>query len=349
MASAQDTLKLTFIGDVMQHGPQIKSAYDSESGTYDYTECFQYLKTEMSQSDITIANLEFTLAGPPYQGYPMFSAPDATVSALKDAGVDILVTANNHTCDRRKNGVIRTLDVLDSLEIGHTGSFRNQTEKDSLYPMLIEEKGFRLALLNYTYGTNGMPIEEPTRVNLIAVDSIKADLAEAAKMEVDKVIVFVHWGSEYTHKPNQKQKDWAQLFFDHGADIVIGAHSHVVQPMIFQKQDSIISERLLVYSLGNFISNQRTAPRDGGAMVDLSLVKDELGVRVDDVAYRLTWVWLPIRDGKRKYYVLPAEKYEQNKQMMDTWSHNKMKKYIETARGVLEKENVNVPEIRSQN
>ena len=202
----QDTLSLTFIGDVMQHGPQIKSAYDTTTKKYNYDDCFIYLKEEMSSADLTIANLEVTLGGKPYSGYPMFSAPDQLAEALQNARVDILVTANNHTCDRRKKGVVRTLDVLDTLGIPHTGSFRNQIEKDSLYPLLIEEKGFRLALLNYTYGTNGMPVEHPIKVNLIEEDSINKDLAKAKEMNVDKVIVFVHWGSEYTHKPNQKQE-----------------------------------------------------------------------------------------------------------------------------------------------
>lgn len=329
----------------MQHGPQIKAAYDPVLKKYQYDSCFKYIKEEISSADLTIANLEFTLAGKPYTGYPMFSAPDAAAEGLKNAGVDILVTANNHTCDRRKKGTIRTLDVLDTLDLLHTGSFRNQTEKDTLYPLLIEKKGFRLALLNYTYGTNGMPVDEPTRVNLIQEDSIKRDLQKADSMKVDKVIVFVHWGSEYKHVPNQKQKDWAKLFFDNGADIVIGAHPHVVQPMIYQPADSLSDERVLVYSLGNFVSNQRTSPRDGGAIFNLQLIRgQERNVEIGEVGYLQTWVWLPIRNGRRNYFVLPASKYEKYKGVMDTWSNNKMKTYLKAARKVFDDKNQGVKE-----
>ncbi|MEQ9231445.1 MAG: CapA family protein, partial [Cyclobacteriaceae bacterium] len=119
LSNAQDTLSMTFIGDIMQHGPQITSAYNSAAKKYQYDSCFKYIRHEMSSSDLTIANLEFTFGGEPYSGYPMFSAPDQMGEALQNAGVDVLVTANNHTCDRRKAGVIRTLDVLDTLQMAH--------------------------------------------------------------------------------------------------------------------------------------------------------------------------------------------------------------------------------------
>ncbi len=346
LSNAQDTLSMTFIGDIMQHGPQITSAYKSAAKKYQYDSCFKYIRHEMSSSDLTIANLEFTFGGEPYLGYPMFSAPDQMGEALQNAGVDVLVTANNHTCDRRKAGVIRTIDVLDTLQMAHTGSFRNQAEKDTLYPLLIEEKGFRLALLNYTYGTNGMPIEDPVRVNLIQEDSIKRDLEKAVKMGVDQIIVFIHWGSEYTHNPNQQQKDIAKLLFENGADIVIGAHPHVLQPMYYEQADSTKEGTVLAYSLGNFVSNQRTAPRDGGAMFKLTLIKEEEKVRIENVGYLLTWVWLPIIEGKRNYFILPASKYEENRQMVDTWSHNKMKTFIKSSRELLDAKNVGVKEYR---
>jgi len=344
LLSAQDSLSLLFIGDVMQHSPQITSAYNTTTKTYEYDHCFKYLKEEMSAADITIANLEFTLAGSPYTGYPMFSAPDETAVALKNAGVDILVTANNHTCDRRKKGIIRTLDVLDSLEISHTGSFRNQAEKEFTYPMLIEKNGFRLALLNYTYGTNGMPIDPPTVVNLIKEADIKADVKKAKEMGVDKIIAVMHWGAEYTHVPNAEQKLAAKWLFENGADIIIGSHPHVIQPMYRHTSDT--SDQLIVYSLGNFISNQRTAPRDGGAMVKINLVKENGQVRIAEAGYQLTWVWLPLEGGKRRYYVMPAAKYEADRKMMDAASHTLMKTYIKSSRVLLDAKNKDVREYR---
>lgn len=339
---AQDTLSLLFIGDVMQHEPQITSAYDGVSKTYEYDHCFKFIRQTMADADITIANLEVTLAGKPYSGYPMFSAPDALAAALKNAGVDILVTANNHTCDKRKKGVIRTLDVLDSLGITHTGSFRNQAEKDQNYPLLIEEKGFRLALLNYTYGLNGMPIDPPTKVNMIEEATIKADVAKAKSMKVDKVIAFMHWGLEYTHVPSKEQIEAANWLFDSGADIIIGAHPHVLQPMYFIEKEN--KEQLLVYSLGNFISDQRTAPRDGGAMFRMELVRRDGLVFIENPGYVLTWVWRPTLDGKRRYFVVPAAQYEQGKQMMDTYSHQLMQKYVDKMRALLNAKNERVNE-----
>jgi len=344
LAQAQKTLSLLFIGDVMQHEPQITSAFDGVSKTYEYDHCFQYIRQAMADADITIANLEVTLAGKPYSGYPMFSAPDALAAALKNAGVDILVTANNHTCDKRKKGVIRTLDVLDSLEIIHTGSFRNKEEKEQTYPLLIEEKGFRLALLNYTYGLNGMPIDPPTMVNLIEEAAIKADLAKAKSMQVDKIIAFMHWGLEYTHVPSKEQLEAANWLFDNGADIVMGAHPHVLQPMYFMEKDN--REQLLVYSLGNFISDQRTAPRDGGAMFRMELARREGIVFIENPGYMLTWVWRPTVEGKRRYYVMPADQFETDRQHMDVTSHTLMKKFTSNMRTLLNEKNEGVKEYK---
>ena len=339
-----DTLSVLFIGDVMQHGPQIRSAYNASTKIYEYDSCYKYLKSEMSDADITIANMEFPLGGKPYVGYPMFSAPDEAALALKRNGVDILVTANNHTCDRGKKGTIRTLDVLDSLGIGHTGSFRNMAEKELLYPMLIEKKGIRLALLNYTYGTNGIAVEVPTIVNLLKKESVLADIEKVRSMQVDKVIAFVHWGSEYQHIPNDYQKFYEKLFFDNGVDIVIGSHPHVLQPMRLETVDS--TDRLVAYSLGNFVSNQRTAPRDGGAMLKLNLAKENGIVRIVNAGYQLTWVWLPTQAGRKRYYVLPASKYEMEQEMLDTWSHAKMKAFMKNSRTLMKSKNMNVPEYK---
>ena len=143
------------MGDVMGHDTQIRSAYRSATNTFDYTPVFKYLQPSLGASDFTIANLEVTLGVKPYKGYPQFSSPAALAAGLKNAGVDILVTANNHSCDRRKTGIIRTLDILDSLEIPHTGTFRTEEEKAKQQPLILEQNNMRLALLNYTYGTNG--------------------------------------------------------------------------------------------------------------------------------------------------------------------------------------------------
>src|SRR5690606_8790194 len=219
-------IDLLFIGDVMQHSPQIRGAYHPAEDNYNYDPCFQYIAPAIRRADIAIANLEVTLAGKPFTGYPTFSSPDELAAALKNAGVDVLVTANNHSLDRRKKGLERTIDVLDSLQIPHTGTFKDLDERRKSYPLILEKKGARLALLNYTYGTNGIPVTEPNVVNYIDTAQIKADVLRARELQVDFVIAFYHWGDEYQSLPNTAQKSLVRISKEMGIDMVIGAHPH---------------------------------------------------------------------------------------------------------------------------
>ena len=123
--NADSVVTLLFAGDIMGHDAQIAAAYNESTKTYDYTDCFSYIKPYVEKADFALANFEVTLAGPPFKGYPQFSSPDALAVAVKDCGFDALVTANNHTCDGGRVGVVRTLDVLDSLQIPHTGTFHD--------------------------------------------------------------------------------------------------------------------------------------------------------------------------------------------------------------------------------
>lgn len=344
--SASQEMSLLFLGDIMGHGPQITSAYDEESKTYDYHSVFQYVKEIISEPDYAIGNLEVTLAGPPYKGYPQFSSPDALAKACIDAGLDVLVTANNHTCDRGGEGIIRTIQVLDSLKVMHTGSFLNQEERDRNYPLIIENDCMRIAILNYTYGTNGLPYPEPTIVNMIDQELMKKDLEVAKSKDVDKIIVITHWGSEYKLLPVQYQIDNGKFLFENGADIIIGAHPHVLEPMIWEKQQTENDkEQLVVYSLGNFVSNQRKRYTDGGAMFKMTLKKEGNQTYINEAGYILTWVYTPHENGKKKYYVLPAAQYENMPSFFDSEeSYNKMKAFIKDSRELFKEENKYVPE-----
>ena len=304
LLSDTNELSLIFIGDIMGHGPQIQSAYDAKSKTYKYDECFKYIKDEISDADITIANLEVTLGGSPYKGYPCFSSPDALPEAAKDAGIDFLITANNHSCDRKKKGIIRTIDVLDTLKIPHTGTFKNKAEREKLYPYILEENGIKLALLVYTYGTNGIPVPSPCIVNLIDRKTIEADLEKAKNQNPDKIIVMIHWGAEYQSHPNAFQKELADFCFEKGADIIIGGHPHVLQKMEWEKGSVYSEDQLIVYSLGNFISNQRKRKTDGGAFFKLKIKKADDESYISEAGYYLSWVYRPIVNGKKKYYIL---------------------------------------------
>ena len=167
------TLRLIFAGDVMGHAPQIASAQIGNTGKYDYKPCFRYIKPIIEQADLAIANLELTLPGkPPYNGYPMFRSPDELAVALKGAGFDILVTANNHANDSRGPGVTNTILTLRDNNFLQTGTFLNARDRSAHYPLMVYKNGFKIALLNYTYDTNGVPTEAPTIVlRLLVTDS----------------------------------------------------------------------------------------------------------------------------------------------------------------------------------
>lgn len=344
---AQDTtrISLLFLGDIMQHETQINAAYNPKTGKYDYSNCFRFLRPYFQSADLTIGNLELTLGGRPYTGYPQFSAPDELVYALKDVGVDVLVTANNHSVDRRKKGLERTIRVLDSLGIPHTGTFTDTVERMNDYPLLLHRNGFRLALLNYTYGTNGIPVTKPNVVNPIDTTLIRKDLKRARELNPDAIIVFMHWGNEYQNQPTRQQRQLTELCFKHGAQLVIGAHPHVLQPMEW----NIEQNQLVVYSLGNFVSGQRPRYRDGGAMIQVGLKKivhaDTSMTTIDTANYRLQWVYRTV-EAKREFIVLPVSTFEQDTIgfIKDETSKLAFKTFINDSRALLDKYNQNISE-----
>ncbi len=342
---AGNRLSLLFMGDIMGHVPQIEGAYDATTKKYDYTPVFAKIKHRFAAVDFAITNLEVTLAGKPYNGYPQFSSPDALASDAKRSGIGVLVTANNHTCDRGKQGIIRTLDVLDSLRIPHTGTFRNKSEREQHNLLVLSKNGITVGLLNYTYGTNGLPVPEPTIVNKINFEQMKADIVEAKRYNLDKLIVMIHWGIEYQQHQNKRQEEVAQFLFDNGVDIIIGGHPHVLQPMYYYPQTSLHKERLVTYSLGNFVSNQRKPNTDGGAMVELTLLKDGYSTRIVDKGYYLTWVNRTQKaNGKYHYEILPCKEYEEaNYKELNQEAQAEMKTFIGNSRHLF-KSNVLVGE-----
>ncbi len=343
---AQDTtrISLLFIGDIMQHDSNIAAAYDPINRKFDYSACFEYVAPILRSADLTIGNLELTLAGAPYKGYPQFSAPDELARELKRVGVDVLVTANNHSLDRRRKGLERTLSVLDTLQILHTGTFRDSLHRVETYPLVIEKNGFRFSLLNYTYGTNGIPVTKPNIVNLIDTVAIKADLAKARSQQTDAIIVFMHWGDEYQSLPNKTQKNLAALCFREGAKMVIGAHPHVVQPMEWRKEP----DQLVVYSLGNFVSGQRPRYRDGGAMLWVKLEKiktDSMAATsVRNAEYEFNWVSKSL-DEKKEFVMYPLRYFEHDSVMIKPkLLRDAFELFKKDSRALYGKHNVNIPE-----
>ena len=344
LSASGDTLNIIFAGDVMQHTPQMRSARTT-NGSYNYAECFKHIKNEISSADIAIANLELTLAGPPYSGYPRFSAPDEIAIALRDAGFNILVTANNHSCDRNGNGIKRTLDVLDSLNITHTGSFRNRKELETTYPLIIKKNNFKLAVLNYTYGTNGIPIPPPYVVNTIDPATIVADIKKAKKSNPDFIIAFMHWGTEYSRTPNEEQRKLADLMCANDVNIIIGSHPHVIQPIEKRYSPDGKCIKLIAYSLGNFMSNQSNQDTDGGMMLKVSLIKDNLcGIKIAKAQYGLVWMHKPVQEDRRAYHILPAAEYQDKTAFMSIDENQKLNKFIDSSRKLLNKGNIGVCE-----
>ncbi|MEL7001125.1 MAG: CapA family protein [Bacteroidota bacterium] len=345
-SSDDNSVSLVFIGDIMGHDSQIASALNESTGTYSYKGVFDQVGGIISKADFAIANLEVTLAGPPFKGYPQFSSPDELAVACQENGIDVFVTANNHSCDRGKSGVIRTIDVLDSLGIDHTGTYRDAGDRESSNLLTLEKNGIKLGILNYTYGTNGLPAPAPTIVNLIDKKQMAKDIEQSKKEQIDKLIVVLHWGLEYKSLPNDKQKDIADFLFNSGVDVIIGSHPHVLQPMHYFPKDESHKERFIAYSLGNFVSNQRTRQRDGGAIVELTFSKVDNTVSLSDHGYYLTWVNKP-KTGSNKFEIVPCAEYEKTQyQGLNEEAVNKMKVFIEDSRTLLNKENTNVQEIK---
>ncbi len=333
-----DTLRLLFAGDIMGHAMQIKSA-EVSPGVYDYRPCFRYISPTLEKADLVLGNLELTLPGPPpYSGYPMFRSPDALGAALREAGFDVLVTANNHSNDARGRGVVSTIETLRRLGFQQTGTFKNQRERDLFYPLMIYRNGFKLALLNYTYGTNGIPTDPPTIVNMLDTALMAADLAEARARKPHFIIAFVHWGTEYQTEENASQRQLAHFLIRQGADLIVGAHPHVVQPIKVETvvlPDGSKRSAVVAYSLGNFISNQQKIGTDGGILFGVELLHREGVPRAEVGRYGYVPVWRYVHrntQGKTTFFVLPAAKEVPSDLAMPQEAIGAMKRFLERMR-----------------
>lgn len=310
-------INLLFVGDIMGHDPQIKSAEVTKNKSYNYEPCFQYVKPIIEKADLAIANLEVTLPGePPYRGYPQFRSPDELALALRLAGFDLLVTANNHSNDAGKKGVINTISTVKDYGFYQTGTFKNKEERELFYPLIVYKNDFKIAFLNYTYGTNGLKTRPPVIVNYIDEKLIEEDMKLAHQLQPDAIIVITHWGKEYKYVENEKQRKLAKKIFNWGADLIIGMHPHVVQPireMEILQQDSTLKKTLVTYSLGNFISGQTTPNTEGGFMFEVALEKNIKTNEVTLGQHHYIPVWRYVyQDSKKKstYFALPVSPFE---------------------------------------
>lgn len=337
MSFAQEQkVSLLFAGDAMQHQSQLDAAKTKDR--YNYSSYFTQIEDQVKAADIAVVNLETTLPGKGYTGYPCFGSPDAFAYALKDAGFSVFLTANNHSLDKRKQGLERTITMLDSMQVKHLGTYVNQEKKDLHYPLMVIKNGIRIALLNYTYATNGIEIQKPNIINLIDKKQILADIQSAKMMKADIIIANMHWGIEYKLSPSNEQKELAQFLIKNGVRLVIGGHPHVVQPIDIQKRNDSI-QNIVVYSMGNFVSGMKADNTDGGMMVKIDLSKDNEGVvQIDSCSYSLVWVNKPLENGKPNFHLIPVEQYknEEGKLKLGEESYNKMIKFSDTAKKTIE-------------
>ncbi len=318
-----DRVSMAVVGDVMCHAPQLSAAWNAQTKRYEFAHTFEPVAPYLSRADLAIANLETTLPGDrkKYSGYPTFGAPDSLAVALKDAGIDVLTLANNHTLDKGKSGMLRTIEVVERLGFAHLGSYRSVQDKEDRRVLVVEKNGLRLAFLNFTYGTNGIKVPRGTVVNLIDEQRIVYDLAAARRTNADAIIVIYHYGGEYLRQPDAYQKKWTDFAIEHGADIVIGGHPHVLQP--FGVRTNVTdkfgrtADRLIAFSLGNFVSNQQRRYTDGGKIFQFTIERNpdeqsDQKVVFRDISYEPVWVYVERGQAGRKYFVLPVNEYLQN-------------------------------------
>ena len=337
------SINLLFVGDIMGHGAQIRSAEIVKDEIYNYTPCFEYVQPIVEAADFAVGNLEVTLPGiPPYLGYPNFRSPDTLATAIREAGFDMLVTANNHSNDALGEGVIHTIQVLDANDLYHTGTFKDTLEKEMYYPLIVYRKGFKLVFLNYTYDTNKIRTRPPTMVNEIDEAEMEKDMAAARKMQADAIIVVMHWGEEYETNESKKQQRLAKKLAEWGADLIIGAHPHVVQPikeMQILQADSSSKKVVVAYSLGNFISNQRKPNTDGGLIFEVTLNKNlnTQKTTIKDYLYIPIWRYIePNKKGKAIFRTVPIALNEKDNPLnMNKKDITAMKTYAKEIRQFL--------------
>jgi len=251
------TINITATGDIMCHSPNYKDAYNSNTKTYDFSHMFINVAKYITKADIAIGNLETTFAGEArgYSGYPTFNSPSELGVAVKNIGIDIVSTANNHCMDKGASGVINTLDTLDEIGLDHIGTNRSIEEQNNI--LIKQVNGIKIAFLSFTYGTNGIPVPSGKEylVNLIDKELMAKQIELAKEQNVDLICTSMHWGIEYAQKQNKEQEELADFLFKHGVDIIIGNHAHVIQPMEMRKvtlEDGTEKDCFVVYALRKF-------------------------------------------------------------------------------------------------
>lgn len=312
-----DTATICIVGDLMMHSGQIE-----EGG---WRQSLRLIRPYLEDATLSIANMEFTLAGPPYTGYPSFSAPEDYALTAAENGIDVFLTANNHITDKGKEGLRRTLDFYGSMNATH-GIFH--TGCDSLAsPLFVRADNIRVGIVNATYGTNGGTAG--TSVNLLGDRELLRKAVEMSDSLADFTIVLPHWGEEYRTRHNAGQENLAEFIAGAGADIIVGAHPHVVQDTasvtVACRGDGCLTRKVpVIYSLGNALSNMSARDTQLELMARLTAVRDPWGTRLASV--ELIWLWCSRPGGfDCRYTVVPVGEYIGRKELwMNPRDYEKM-------------------------
>jgi len=306
------TINMSVIGDIMCHNSQYIDAFSGS--TYDFSYVFSDIKHYIDNADIAIGNLETTFAGAArgYSNYPTFNTPEQLAQNLKDFGIDVVSTANNHCMDTGYKGLVSTLDYLDSAGISHTGTSRTQEEQNTV--LIKDINGIKIAFLSFTYGTNGIPVssERTYSVNLISDELILNQLQLAKAQNPDLICVSMHWGIEYQNTKNKEQERLADLLFQNGTDIILGSHPHVLQPMekrTVTLEDGSTKDGFVIYSLGNFMSGQTKERTRNSIILNIELTKngETDKISIGNISYVPIYMYKNTSKTIQKYLVLDIE------------------------------------------
>lgn len=313
-------------GDIMFHMPQIRGAYDENIGKYDFKHNFEYVKKYIKSADLAVANFETVTAGEdiPYSGFPNFNSPVETLDAIKYAGFHMLTTSNNHCLDQGKKGLLNTISAIEERGLINIGTYKEPVEDI----FMMDINNIKIALLSYTYGFNGMGYtlteeEQKYMVRKIDEDRIENDIQKAKDKGADIVVVFIHWGNEYQREPSEEQINLGRKMVQWGANIILGSHPHVIQRSEIIQYNG--KDNYIIYSMGNFLSNQRRETMDNkytedGVMVKLILEKDysKKQTIIQDIEYIPTWVRRYKQDGRWVYQILPVKEFLNNEKLLST-------------------------------
>jgi poly-gamma-glutamate synthesis protein (capsule biosynthesis protein) len=300
---------LAFVGDLMGHIPLLNHA-KNDSGRYNFEKYFEFIEKHLSSADFAMGNLETPIgdSNDTYTGYPRFRSPQEYLLALKNSGFDLLFLANNHILDYGEKGILKTIKHLKNLKLHYTGAFENYKDFDSV--RIIKIKNTQFTFIVVTYGINGnqLPDGKTYLVNLINFDSIKSQINKAKEFGAEIVIVNLHAGSEYSSNPNKFQTMVIDSLLSFGADIIVGNHPHVLQPLVIKKNNfSNLGVSIIAYSLGNFLSNQRKLSTATGIILSVVFQKDETKnqIKLKKLIVLPTYVYKGILNSKIDCRILP--------------------------------------------